>query len=65
MFFDVGAHTGIYSIIGNLNKKNNIIYLEPYFINYTRMLSNFKLNDVSLDNSFLIAASDSSGSIDL
>ena len=37
VFFDVGAHTGIYSIIGNLNKKvNTIISLEPYFINYTR-----------------------------
>ena len=54
------AHTGIYSIIGNLNKKiNTIISLEPYFINYARMLSNFKLNDVSLDNSFLVAASNS------
>ena len=62
VFFDVGAHTGIYSIIGNLNKKvNTIISLEPYFINYTRMLSNFKLNDVSLDNSFLVAASNSVG----
>ena len=31
-FFDVGAHTGIYSIIGNLNKKqNNIINDLPIF----------------------------------
>ena len=63
MFFDVGAHTGIYTIIGNLNKEtNNIISLEPYYINFSRMLSNFKLNTLSLDNSFLIAASDCSGS---
>ena len=60
--FDVGAHTGIYSIIGNLDKKrNNVISLEPYYINYSRMLSNLKLNHMSLDNTFLVAASNETG----
>ena len=60
--FDVGSHTGIYTIIGNQDKKqNNIISLEPYYINYSRMLSNLKLNDISLNNSFLCAASNENG----
>ena len=59
---DVGSHTGIYTIVGNLNKElNNIISLEPYYINFSRMLSNLKLNQISLDNSFLFAASNETG----
>ena len=39
-FFDIGAHTGIYTIIGNLNKQNNkIISLEPYYTNHSRLIS--------------------------
>ena len=60
--FDVGSHTGIYTIIGNLNKEIcNIISLEPYYINYSRMISNLKLNKMYLNNSFLWAASNESG----
>lgn len=60
--FDIGAHTGIYTIIANLNKeRNNIISVEPYYMNYSRMLSNLKLNDISLDNTFLCAASNENG----
>ena len=59
---DVGSHTGIYTIIGNLNKEiYNIISLEPYYINYSRMISNLKLNKMYLNNSFLWAASNESG----
>ena len=61
-FFDVGAHTGIYSIIGNLDKnENNIISIEAFYINYTRLLSNFKLNKITPDKCFLSAASNSEG----
>ena len=61
-FFDIGAHTGIYSIISNLNKKvNNTISIEPFFINYSRLLSNLKLNNIDPKNCFLAAASDSEG----
>ena len=57
-FFDVGAHTGIYSIIGNLNKnQNNIISIEAYFLNFSRLLSNLKINNIIPKNCFLAAAS--------
>ena len=62
LHIDVGSHTGIYTIIGNLNKEiSNILSLEPYYINYSRMLSNLKLNKMYLDNSFLWAASNENG----
>ena len=61
-FFDIGAHTGIYSIIGNLNKKqNNIISIEAYFLNYSRLLSNLKINNIATNNCFLAAASNTEG----
>ena len=59
---DIGSHTGIYSIIGNLNKKeNNIISIEAFFINYARLLSNLKLNKINPDKCFFAAASNSEG----
>lgn len=59
---DVGAHTGIFSIIGNLNKnENNIISIEAFFINYARLLSNLKLNKINPDKCILGAASNSEG----
>ena len=62
VFFDVGAHTGIYSIIGNLNKnKNSIISLEPFYLNYARLMSNLKLNNMSSNNCILSAASNEQG----
>tara|TARA_B100001248_G_scaffold245562_1_gene215497 strand:+ start:1081 stop:1944 length:864 start_codon:yes stop_codon:yes gene_type:complete len=62
VFFDVGAHTGIYSIVGNLNKSvANIVSLEPYYLNYSRMLDNLKLNKMSMKNAFMFAASNSDG----
>ena len=62
IFVDVGAHTGIYSIVGNLNKKeNNIISIEPYFINFARLLSNLKINNIQTNNCILAAASSEKG----
>ena len=61
-FFDVGAHTGIYSIIGNLNKKqNNIISIEAYYLNFSRLLSNLKINNIMPKSCFLAAASNKEG----
>lgn len=61
-FFDVGAHTGIYSIIGSLDKnENNIISIEAFYINYSRLLSNLRLNKIQPDKCFLAAASNSEG----
>lgn len=62
IFFDIGAHTGIYSIIGNLNKKdNNIISIEPFYLNYSRLLSNLKLNRIKTHSCFLNAVSNCVG----
>jgi len=61
-FADVGAHTGIYSLIANIDKKeNNVISLEPFFINFSRMLSNMRLNKISTNNCFLSALSNTEG----
>tara|TARA_Y100000590_G_C15554608_1_gene952313 strand:+ start:132 stop:977 length:846 start_codon:yes stop_codon:yes gene_type:complete len=61
-FFDIGAHTGIYSIIGNLQKNNNqIISIEPYFLNYARLVTNLRLNNYSSKNCILSAISNEDG----
>ncbi|MBI28993.1 MAG: hypothetical protein CFH21_00903 [Alphaproteobacteria bacterium MarineAlpha5_Bin11] len=64
VFIDVGSHTGIYSIIGKLSfEKNFIISIEPYFLNYARMISNLRLNNISSNDCILAAAMDKTGSI--
>ena len=61
-FIDVGAHTGIYTIIGNLNKKNNhIISFEPYHLNFARLISNLKLNNISTNLCHMVAVSNENG----
>ena len=45
---DIGAHTGIYSIIGSINKKLPLmVSIEPHFLNYGRLLDNLKINSLS------------------
>ncbi len=62
IFFDIGSHTGIYSIIGNLNnEKNKIVSIEPFFLNYSRLLSNLKVNKITTNNCYLAAASNEKG----
>lgn len=63
IFFDIGSHTGIYSIIGNLNNdRNKIISIEAFFLNYSRLLSNLKINNISNNNNcYLAAASNENG----
>ena len=62
IFFDIGSHTGIYSIIGNLEKSvNNIISIEAFYMNYARLLSNLKINNISIKNAYLAAASNLDG----
>ncbi len=59
---DIGAHTGRYSVIGSIcSKKNNIVSFEPYFLNYSRMLSNLRLNNILTNNCFFSAASSKNG----
>jgi FkbM family methyltransferase len=61
-FLDIGAHTGLYSIVGNLNKKQNqIISIEAFYMNYARLMSNLKLNSFSPKNCILGAATNKDG----
>tara|TARA_B100001093_G_C26777423_1_gene993017 strand:+ start:306 stop:1163 length:858 start_codon:yes stop_codon:yes gene_type:complete len=61
--FDVGAHTGIYSIISNLNKNtNNNISIEPFQLNFYRLISNLKLNNIS-PKCYMGAATDKQGQL--
>ena len=63
---DVGAHTGIYSIIGGLNKKLPLmVSIEPHFLNYGRLLDNLKINSLSANYCYLAAASNQNGTIKL
>ena len=53
---------GYILVVGNINKKiNNIISLEPYHINFSRLISNLRLNDISTDYAYMRAASNSDG----
>ena len=63
IFFDIGAHTGLYTIVGLIsNPENLLISIEPSFINLGRLLSNLRLNNLFKNNSqFLGAASNFSG----
>lgn len=62
IFFDIGSHTGIYSIVGNLNNdKNKIISIEPFFLNYSRLITNLKINKITNNNCYLAAASNENG----
>ncbi len=64
IFIDVGSHTGIYSIIGNLsNQKNITVSIEPYFLNYARLLTNLRLNYISTANCFFYAANNKPGAV--
>ena len=61
---DVGAHTGIYSIIGSLEKKLPLtVSLEPHFLNYARLLDNLKINSLSAKYCYLAAASNQNGTM--
>ena len=61
---DVGAHTGIYSIIGSINKKlPMMVSIEPHFLNYGRLLDNLKINSLSAKHCYLAAASNQNGTL--
>ena len=61
---DIGAHTGIYSIIGSINKKLPLmVSIEPHFLNYGRLLDNLKINSLSAKHCYLAAASNQNGTL--
>ena len=44
-FIDVGAHTGLYSLTTlKANKENRVMCVEPYFMNMSRLITNFRIN---------------------
>lgn len=60
LILDIGAHTGVYSLCASIsNKKNTILSFEPFFMNYARMSSNFKLNNINPNNLFMYAVGNS------
>ncbi len=63
LYIDIGAHTGLYTIVGLLsNPENVVISIEPSFLNMGRLISNLRLNGLFKNNSrFLGAASKVSG----
>ena len=45
IYIDVGAHTGLYTITSlKSNRLNNIISIEPYYLNMARLITNLRLN---------------------
>ena len=46
-FIDIGAHTGLYTLTAiKANSKNNVISIEPYFMNLSRLITNLRLNNI-------------------
>ncbi len=61
LIVDVGAHTGSYSLAALAVKPNKVLSFEPYFMNYSRLLLNMRLNAFSRAGAYMLALSDVSG----
>lgn len=63
LYIDVGAHTGLYTIVGLLSNPGNVVFsIEPSFLNMGRLISNLRLNGLFQNNlRFLGAVSKVSG----
>ena len=62
LLLDIGAHTGIYSIIALLNNvSHNVVSFEPYYLNFARLIDNLKINNKKTSMCFLAAVSDKNG----
>ena len=45
IYIDVGAHTGLYTMTSlKSNPLNNVISIEPYYLNMARLITNLRLN---------------------
>jgi len=59
IIIDIGAHSGAYSLCAiAANSKNQVLSFEPFFMNYARMSTNFKINKFNPNNLFMFAAGD-------
>ncbi len=46
IYLDVGAHTGMYTIASLIsNKKNRVVSIEPFPLNFYRIITNLRLNN--------------------
>lgn len=55
IYIDVGAHSGIYSLLAAAsNIKNKLITIEPLPINYYRILTNIRLNGYYFNRFFIL-----------
>ena len=54
---DIGANTGRYSVIGG-KYGGDIISIEPYYINYCRLIDNLKINNLNYLNTLMLGLSD-------
>ena len=63
-FIDVGAHTGLYSLTTlKANSANEIICIEPHFMNLSRLITNLRLNGLTKNSKTILgAASNFTGS---
>jgi len=47
IYIDVGAHTGLYTMTSlKSNKLNNVVSIEPYYLNMARLITNLRLNGI-------------------
>lgn len=59
IYIDVGAHTGLYTMTSlKSNPLNNVISIEPYYLNMARLITNLRLNHIKNNvDTYLLAAS--------
>lgn len=56
IILDIGAHTGIYSLIANCSiNKGAVFSFEPYYMNFARLNLNLRANSISTQNAFMLA----------
>lgn len=56
IILDIGAHTGIYSLIANkFLKKGAVLSFEPHFLNFSRLNLNLRANEFSTSTIFMNA----------
>ena len=66
IYLDVGAHTGMYTIASLIsNKKNRVVSIEPFPLNFYRIITNLRLNNFNNTKVKLlnVAASDNNKTV--
>ena len=59
IIIDIGAHAGVYSLCATItNSTNQVLSFEPFFMNYARMSTNFKINNLNPNNLYMLAVGD-------